>query len=153
MGMTAGRSYSMWNFPQWIRRAWNLQGWSTGKPHGLGIPFFGLGIFKGCYTILWNRAWNELWFFQNFQKKPRNFNGIFTKAFPQPPYLLFFLEQTTDRQIDLLFWVLRYPAHSTGLELLPELPYNKICYRLHQKYTPFPCFPITCSSGIWKSLF
>ena len=30
----------------------------------------------------------------------------------------FFLEQTTDRQIDLLFWVLRYPAHCTGLESL-----------------------------------
>ena len=87
-------------------------------------------------------------FFQNFQDKPRNFSGVFTKAFPQPPCLLFFLEQITDRQIDLLFWVLRYPAHSTGLELLPEPPQNKICYILHPKYMSFSCFPTICSSAI-----
>ena len=45
----------------------------------------------------------------------------------------FSLEQTTDRKIDLLFWVLRYSAHCTGLELLPEPPKNKICYRLRPK--------------------
>ena len=55
----------------------------------------------------------------------------------------FFPEQTTDRQIDLMFLVLRYPAHCTGLELI-EPPQNKICYRLHPKYTPFFCFPIIC---------
>ena len=136
-----------------LERAWNLQEWSTKKPNSLGVPFFGLGIFKGCYTLLWNHTCNELRFFQNFQDKPRNFSGVFTKAFPQPPCLFFFLEQTTDRQIDLLFWVLRYPAHCTGLELLPEPPQNKICYRLHPKYTSFSCFPIICSSAIWKSLF
>ena len=46
----------------------------------------------------------------------------------------FFLEQTTDRQIDLLFWVLRSPAHCTALELLPEPPQSKICQRLYPKY-------------------
>ena len=65
----------------------------------------------------------------------------------------FCLEQTTDRQIDLLFWVLKYPAHCTDLELLSEPPQNKICYRLHPKYTPLSWFPIIGSSAIWKSLF
>ena len=72
-----------------LERAWNLQGWSTKKPHSLAVLFFGLGIFK-CYTLLWNRSWNELQLFQNFQDEPRNFSGIFTKAFPQPPCLYFF---------------------------------------------------------------
>ena len=56
--------------------------WSTKKSHNLGVPFFGLGIFKGCYTLLWNHTCNDLRFFQNFQGKPRNLNGVFTKAFP-----------------------------------------------------------------------
>ena len=62
-------------------------------------------------------------------------------------------EQITDRQIDILLRVLRYPAQCIGLERLPELPQNEICYRLHSKYTLFSCFPINCSSAIWKSLF
>ena len=37
-----------------------------------------------------------------------------------------FLEQTTDRQKDLLFWVLRYPAHYTDQELLPKPPQKEI---------------------------
>ena len=65
--------------------------------------------------------------------------------------LVFFLE--TDLQIDVLCWVLRYPAHCTDIELLPEPPQNKIYYRLHRKYTSFSCSPIICSSAIWKSLF
>ena len=65
----------------------------------------------------------------------------------------FFLEQTTDRQIELLFWVLRYRAHCTRPEFLPEPPQNKICYRLHLKYTYLSCFPTICSSAVWKPLF
>ena len=131
-----------------FERVWNWLGQSTIKPHGLGVPFFGLGIFKRCYTLLWNRTCNELQFFQNFQDKNANFSGVFTKVFSLPSCLFFFLEQTTDKQIDLLFWILRYPAHSTGLEFLPEPPQNKICYRLHPKYTSFSCFPIFCSCAV-----
>ena len=54
----------------------------------------------------------------------------------------FFLKQTTFKQIDLLAWVLRYPAHCTGLELLPKPPQKKIWYILHPKYMSFSCFPI-----------
>ena len=64
---------------------------------------------------------------------------IFAKVFPLPPWY-FYLEQTTDGQIDLLFWVLRCPAHCTGPDLLPELSQNKICYRIHTKYV-FLLFP------------
>ena len=152
--MTASGSYSIWNFLEWIRKGVEFASVINQKPRSLGVPFFDLGIFKRRYTLLWNRTCNELRFFQNFEDKPRNFGGVFTKAFPQPPCLFFFfLEQTTDRQIDFLFWVLRYPAHCTALELLSEPPQNKIYYRLHPKYTSFSCFPIICSSAIWKSLF
>ena len=75
------------------------------------------------------------------------------EAFPQPSCLLFFLEQITDRQIDFLPWLLRYPAQCTGLEPLPESPQNKVCHRLHPEYTPFSCLPIICLSAIWKYLF
>ena len=63
----------------------------------------------------------------------------------------FFLKQIPDRQIDLLFWVLRYPAQCTGLDLLSEPPQNKIGYRLHPKYTFFSGFPTICSPAVWKS--
>ena len=109
-----------------LERAWNLQGSSTKKPHNLGVPFFGLSAFRWCYTFMKSHL---QWFFQNFQEKSGNFHGVFTEAFLQPP-TCFFQEQTTDRQIDLLFWVLRHPAHCTSLELLPEPSQNKICLRL-----------------------
>ena len=67
--------------------------------------------------------------------------------------LVFFLEQTTDRQIYLLFWVLRYPAQFTGLVLLCEPIQNKVCCRYHPKYMSFFCLLIICSSTIWESLF
>ena len=117
--MIAGGSYSMWFFLEWIRKCMCDQ---HKKSHSLGIPFSGLGIFKRCYTIFWNNTCNELQFFQNFPDKPTKFSGVFTKAFLQPCCLFFFLEQTTNRRIDLLFQVLRYPAYFTGLELLPEPP-------------------------------
>ena len=75
------------------------------------------------------------------------------RNFLNHPACFYFLEPITDRQIDLLFWMLRYPAQCIDLELLPEFPQNKICYILHPKYTPFSCFPIVCSSAISVSLF
>ena len=51
----------------------------------------------------------DIGFFQNFQGKPRNFSGVFTKGISLDNPLVFFLEQTTDRQIGVLIWVLRYP--------------------------------------------
>ena len=80
----------------------------------MGLLFFfgGGGGFKWCNTLLWKLTYYDLRVFQNIQDKP-NFIGIFKKAFPQP-LCLFFPEQTTDRQIDLLCQVLRYipcPLH------------------------------------------
>ena len=48
----------------------------------------------------------------------------------------FFLEKTIDRQIDLLFWMLRDPANYTDLELLSEPLQNKMCYILHIRLSP-----------------
>ena len=76
------------------------------------------------------------------------------KSYSSTTLLAFFLEQTTDRQIDLLFWVLRYASKCTGLELLPDLPLpTKKSYWLRPKNTSFSCFPIIYSSSIWKSFF
>ena len=87
--MTAGGSYSMWNFLQWIRKDVEFVGIiNNKKTHSFGVSFFGLGIFKGCSTLLWNHTCNELRFFQNFQDQPRNFSGVFTKAFRQSLGLL-----------------------------------------------------------------
>ena len=95
--------------------------------------------------MIFGVSWSEV-------EKAWNLQGWSTKK-PQPPCLFFFLEQTTDREINLPFWVLRYPAHCTGLELLPKPPQNKLCYRLHPKYTSFSCFPIICSSAVCKDYF
>ena len=65
-----------------------------------GLPFW-LGGFSRGVTLLWKLTCYYLWVFQNFQDKP-NFSGVFKKAFPQLP-CLFFLEETSDRQMDLLF--------------------------------------------------
>ena len=82
--------YSISNFLEWIRKGLEFARAITKKPHSLWVFLFGLGIFKGCYTLLWNHTCNEFWFSQNFQNKPENFSGIFTKAFSQPPCLFFF---------------------------------------------------------------
>ena len=132
-----------------LEKGWNLQGWSTKRTHGLGVLFFGIWIFKGCDTLSWNHTGYGLRFPKtNLETSAKYLQRHF---FNHPACL--FLEQITDRYIDLLFWVLRYSFHCHGLELLHEHPQNKICYSLHQKYTSFPCFPITCSSAIWKSFF
>ena len=133
-----------------LEKEWNLQEWSTKKLHSLRLFFFGIGVFKGCNTLLWKHTCYDLRVFQNMQDKPRNVSQVFTKASPQLPCLVFSLEKITDRQIDLLLWALRYPAQCTGLEPLPQPPLNKIRYRLHPKYTPFFCFPLICLSAIWK---
>ena len=52
----------------------------------------------------------------------------------------FFLKQTNDRQIDLLFLGTEISAHCNALEILPQLSEKKICYRLHPKYTSFSYF-------------
>ena len=129
-----------------LEKQWNLQGWSTKKPHSLVVLFFGYRIFKGCNTLLWNHTWYDLWFCQDFQDRS------ICKGVSSTTVTVFFLEQITDRYIDLLFWVLRYPAHCTGLERLPEPPQNKIFYRLRPKYTLFSWFPIIWLSANWKSL-
>ena len=52
----------------------------------------------------------------------------------------FFLKQTNDRQIDLLFLGTEISAHCNVLEILPQRSEKKICYRLHPKYTSFSYF-------------
>ena len=117
----------MWNFLEWIRKGVEFLRVINKNPCSLGVLFFGLGIFKGYNTLLYSHTCYDFRFFQNFQRKPRNFNGVFPKAFPQSLCLFFFLEQTNHWQIDLLFWESRNAAHCL------ETPQIQICYRLHPK--------------------
>ena len=66
-----------------------------------GSSILALRVFKGCNTFLWKLTYYDLRVFQNFQDK-LNFSGVLKYTFPQPS-CSFYLEQTTDRQIDLLF--------------------------------------------------
>ena len=124
--------------------AWSLQEWSTKKLHSLGFLFFGKG-----FSLLWNHTCYGLWFFQNFEDKPRNFSGVCTRTFPEPSCLFFSKTDHlyTDRHFVLGAEI--YPAQCTSLELLHESPQNKLCYRLHLKYTGFSCFPIICSFAVF----
>ena len=60
------------------------------KCHMVQGSFFWPSDFKGCNTLLWKHTCYYLRIFQNFYDEPRNFCGVFTKGFPQPPCLLFF---------------------------------------------------------------
>ena len=124
-----------------LERAWNLQGWSTKKPHSLGVPFFGLVYSRGVahfyrITLAMNSDFSRI-SNTNLETSVEYLQRHFLK----PPSCFFFLKQTIDKHTDLLFWVLRYPSHCTDIELLPELPPWKICYRLHPKIYLFLLFP------------
>ena len=49
-----------------LERVWNLN----------GVSFFGLGIFKGCYTFLWNHTFNELRVFSEFPRQTQKLQWI-----------------------------------------------------------------------------
>ena len=119
MELTAGGSYSMWNSWSKLRKEWNLQGWSTKTPHSLGVFYFGMGFFKGCNPLLWKLTCYDL---QVSQISKTNLTSVeyLKRHFLNHPACFFFFFWTTDREKELLFLVLRYPAPCTGLELLPE---------------------------------
>ena len=75
--MTAGGSYCMWNFLEQIRKEVEFAMAINKKTTQFRVPFFGLGVFKWCYALLWNHTCNELQFSQNFQDKPRNLKRHF----------------------------------------------------------------------------
>ena len=119
----------------------------TKKPHSLEVPFFGPGIFDKRYTLYGFTLAMTFDFSRISKTNPETSVEYLQRHFLNHP-ACFFLEKATDRQIDFLFQVLKYLAHCTDLERLPEPPQNKICYILHPKYTSFSCFPIICSSVI-----
>ena len=148
-------SYSVWNSLSILEKEWNLQGWSTKTPHSLGIfLYFGLGVFKGCSTLYGSSLAMT---FEISRISKTNLTSVkCLKRHFLDHHAYFYLEQTTDRQIGLYVLgaeIYTLPFYCTGLVLLPELPQNKICFIFHSKYTCFSCFPIICSSAIWKSLF
>ena len=93
--------------------------------------------------------------FEFFRISQTNLNSVeYLKIhFLKHPACVFWNRPLIDRWIFFSKCWDIYPAHYTGLELFLELHQNKICYILHPKYTSLPCFPIICTSAIWKSLF
>ena len=95
-------------------------------------------LFKGCNTLLWRLICYGLRVFQNFQDK-LNFSEVYKKTFPQPLCLIFFWSRLLIERQTFWFWCWT----STKQNLL----------HIHSKCMYFSCFPITCSSAIWRSLF
>ena len=153
MEMTAGGSYSIWNFVEWIRKGVEFAKVIKKKRHSLGFPFLVLVFSRGVRHFYGIALAMNLHFSRIFKTNLETSVKYLQRNFLNHPACFFFLEQTTDRQINLLLWVVRYLAHCTGLKRLPKPPQNKICYRLYSKYTSFSWFPIICSSTIWKSFF
>ena len=121
--------------------------------HNLEVFHFGLGNFKRCNTY-----GSSLVMTFEFSRISKTWSSVeyLQSHFLNHTLLVFlgfFLQQTTNIKIDLLFLVLRYPTQCTSLELLPEPLQIKICYRLCWKCTHFSCFAVICWSAIWKSLF
>ena len=137
-----------------LEMAWNLQGWSTRKPYSLGVLFFGLGVFKRFYTLSLNHTCSNLRFFQNFQDKSRDFSGVFTKAFPQQPCLFFFsgADHWQKDRPSVLGAEIPCPLHWPRTSSWTS-PKQNLLQITSKNYTSFFCFPIICSSAIWKSLF
>ena len=122
-----------------LEKKWNLQRWSTKNLHILWFLLIVLGVFKHDITHFYGSTLAMTFEFSRISKTNLETSVEYLQRLflNHPAY--FPLEQTIDRQTDLLLWVLRYPAHCTDMELLPESPQNKICYRLHPKNTPFSC--------------
>ena len=138
-----------------LEMEWNIQEWPL-KSHieFQGVLYFGIGIFKGVTYFYGIVATMSFDFSRISNTGLENLMDYLQKHFlNHTPCLFFFLEQTTDRETDLLAWVLRSPAYCNALEPLPEFPQNNICYRLQPKYTSFSCFSTICSFAIWKFLY
>ena len=113
-----------------LEKKWNLQVWSTKKPHLWKKHFHGSTLamtFK--FSII-----SKINLETSVDYLQRHFHNHSTCFF------FFFLEKTTDRQIDLLFWVLRYPAQYADLELRPEPAQNKNLLQITSKIYAFLLF-------------
>ena len=131
----------MWNFRERIRKGMEFTRVIKKKPGVQGSSFLVLGFSSGVahyYGITLAMTLD----FPGISKINLEMLVEYLQRHFLNHCLFFFLEHTTDRQIDLLLWALRYPIHCTLLEHFPQPPQNKICYRLHPKYTPFSCFPV-----------
>ena len=108
----------MWNFLEWIRKCVGDQE----KSHIASVSLFlTLGFSRGVihfYVITLAITFN----FSRISKTNLETQWSIYKGISSTTLLVFFPEQTIDRYIDLLFWVLRFPAHCTGVELFLNLP-------------------------------
>ena len=130
MTLTPDGSYSTWN-PGVNQKRSGIYKCNQQKSHVFqGSSFLALGFSRG------GKHFNGITLIMTFDFSRISKTNLETSVeylqryFLNHPVRFFFLEQTTDRQIDILFWVLRYPAQCTGLELLPEPPQNRIYYNL-----------------------
>ena len=99
-----------------LEKKWNLQLWSTKKPHNLGVPLFGGRISGGVAHFYGISLANTFNFSRNVKLQWSIYKGISSTIM-----LVSFRQQTTDSQIELLFCVLRYYTYFTGLQSVAKI--------------------------------
>ena len=117
--MNAGRSYSTWNFLEWIRKGMEFWGVINKKVTQFRGSLFWPLYFEGVlHTFMESHLqWPSI--FPEFPKQTKKLQWSIYKDIFSTTLLVFFLEQTTDRQIYLLLWVLSCPAYCSGLGRFP----------------------------------
>ena len=84
-----------------LEKVWNLQGWLIKKPHSLRSPLLAMVFSKGV-TDFYEIALTMIFDFTRMSKPNPEISVEYLKRhFLNHPACFFFLEQTTDRQIDL----------------------------------------------------
>ena len=121
--LTAGGSYSMWNLLRWIRIGVKFKRMVNKKAISFRGPLFWPSDFPGVYInfmgshVLWPSVFPEFPR-QNFLETSAEY---IYKGISSTTLLVLFLEHSTDWQIDLLFWVLIYPANCVAKNFLLNL--------------------------------
>ena len=135
----------MWNFQERIRKGVEFARAINKKAKYFRDPLFRPCYFQGVLHSFIESHLQWISIFPEFPRQTWKLQWSIYKGISSTNLLVFFfLEQTTDSQT---FFSGCWDTVPTALawNIFLNLPKNKICYRLHPKYTSFSCFSIICS--------
>ena len=125
MEMTAGGSCSMWNFLEYIRKGVEFARVINKKSYIVqGSSFMAFAFSRGVTHFQGITLAMTLAFSRIFKTNLEDLMEYLQRHFLNN-LVCFFLEQITDRQTELLFWVREYPGYCTSLEFFPKPLQNK----------------------------